>query len=399
MLRVDTKYAKSGMKLALPVLNPRDPSKVLLKIAYELTDEVIDKLSEYAVRTIWIKYPSLSFLEQFISPQTAQACNKLVSQVSSAFEIMQERATAKLPYHTYVRSISQLVDQLINNPKTAMYLGDISDADHDLMRHSSNVCYLSVLMGLKLAGYIVKERRHVDPTRAADVVNLGMGAMLHDVGMLLLAPDVFDRYYEFHDENDKQWREHTVLGYQKVRGHVEPSAATVVLNHHQRYNGTGFAASDYAVLEGKRIHVFARIAAVADQFDRLRQPRNRPTIPTVRALKQMIAPPLNTRFDPHIVNALFCVVPPYPPGAIVKMSDGRYAICIDHNIHDPCRPTIQFIPGPDKLDADHHYDDPPLDLSEATQKLYIAEIDGHNVADDNFDGLAIPREDNYAEWL
>jgi len=399
MLKVDTQYAKHNMKLALPVLNPRDPSKVLLKIGYELTDEVIGKLVDFAVRSIWIKYPSLSFLEEFISPDTAQACNKVVSQIASAFETMQEKSTAKLPYNMYVKSIAQLVDQLINNPKTAMYLGDISEADHDMMRHSSNVCYLSILMGLKLAGYIVKERKHVNPTRAADVVNLGLGGMLHDIGMLMLPVDVFERYYEYHDETDKQWREHTVLGYQKIRGNVEPSAATIVLNHHQRFDGSGFAGADYAVLEGKRIHVFARICAIADQFDRLRQPRHKHAKPTVWALRQMLTKPLINKYDPHIINALVSVVPPYPPGSIVLMSDGRYAICIDHNIHDPCRPTIQFIPGPDQLNPDYKYDEQPLDLSEATQKLAIAQIEGYDVTKFNFDPMMVPKESTYAEWL
>lgn len=384
MLRIDVARAKPGMKLALPVQNPQVPSRVLLKVGFELTDKVIQRLVDHRIRSLWVRYPSLDFLEQFIDVETVSNQAQVVSQVAHTFNTLQHQATAKLPYETYTKSLQQLVSHLVSHPNSAVFLGDISDAADDLMRHSASVTYLTLLMGLKLESYLVKERKHVDPVRAKDVANLGLGAMLHDVGMTQLPREVLERWETEADENDHAWREHTVIGYRMMRGNVDPSAATIVLNHHQRYDGSGFSGADLPALSGGSIHIFARITAVADQFDRLRNPLNLPAQPTVWALNAMTSEPLRARFDPHVLRALLVVVPPYPPGSIVRLSDGRFAVCIDHHGQAPCRPKVQVIPDPATLNHDDLPLGPTIDLREQPQTLFVAEHEGRDVSDFNF---------------
>ncbi|HEX7009806.1 MAG TPA: hypothetical protein VF184_07485, partial [Phycisphaeraceae bacterium] len=173
MLRIDVSKAKSGMKLALPVQNPRVPARSLLKVGYELNDGIIQKLREHGVRSVWVRYPSLAFLERVIDLETIKNQQQIVAQVASTFEMLQTKSAAKLPYETYIESIQQLIDHLIGQPQSAVFLGDLAQAGAELMRHSSTVTYLSLLMGLKLEGYLVRERRHVNPARAKEVTNLG----------------------------------------------------------------------------------------------------------------------------------------------------------------------------------------------------------------------------------
>ncbi|MEX1017908.1 MAG: HD domain-containing phosphohydrolase [Phycisphaeraceae bacterium] len=384
MLRIDVVKAKPGMKLALPVQNPQVPSRVLLKVGYELTDNVIKRLLDQGIRSLWVRYPSLDFLEQFIDAEAVKNQGAVVAQVAATFETLQKQATAKLPYDTYTHSLQQLVDHLASHPNSVVFLGDISDAADDLMRHSASVTYLTLLMGLKLESYLVKERKHVAPNRAKDVANLGLGAMLHDVGITQLPAEARERYEREADETDLAWQEHTAIGFRMVRSDVDPSAATVVLNHHQRYDGTGFAGADFPVLAERNIHVFARITAAANQFDRLRNPLNLPAQPTVWVLNAMVSEPLRARYDPQVLRAMLMVVPPYPPGSVVKLSDGQFAVCIDHNPHDPCRPKVQAIPDPTTLDGDDLPLGPSIDLSEQPETLFVAEHDGHDVSEFNF---------------
>jgi len=385
MLRIETRNAKPGMKLALPVQLPRSPSRLLLRVGYELTGKTLAKLGELGVRSLWVSYPSLSFMGRVINADTVQTQSVVAGQITHTFEAVQKESSAKLPYHLYIRSLDTMVTQLITHPQSAVFLGDISDAGDDLMRHSSSVTYLSLLMGLKLEGYLVRERRHVDPTRAAEVVNLGLGAMMHDIGMTLLPEAVHEQFDATGDETDPAWREHTALGYRMVRGKISATAASTVLHHHQHYDGSGFVGSDFPNMQGKRIHVFSRIVTIADQFDRLRHPPNRPAMPTVWALRCMLEAPLTHRYDPEVLDALLEVVPPYAPGVIVMLSDGRYAVVIDHHPTHPCRPVIQFIPDP----ATFNQDDLPLgeinDLSTMSKSLSVVHCDGFDVADLNFE--------------
>ncbi|MEL7088437.1 MAG: hypothetical protein AAGL98_08375, partial [Planctomycetota bacterium] len=134
------------------------------------------------------------------------------------------------------------------------------------------------------------------------------------------------------------------------------------------------------------IHIYARIVAVADQFDRLRRPMNLPEQPTVAVLSAMLSSLMRKRFDPVVLAALVEVVPPYAPGSQLKLSDGRLAVCVDHNVSDPCRPVVQTIPDLSTLGqaGDEVADGETIDLSHEPPALFVAECDGQPVTEFNF---------------
>jgi hypothetical protein len=387
MLRIDLNHARTGMSLALPVYHPQTPGRVLLKAGFELSEGTIVKLTDMNVRSLWVRYPSLQFVEKFVDPQVLIAHSQIVTQISDTFSQMQGQSSAKLPYDDYCKAVGQLVATLVSSPDAAVFLGDLAGPESNvasgLMRHSATVTYLSVLMGLKLEGYLVKQRRHIDPGRAKEVTNLGLGAMLHDVGITQLDADVRKRYYATGDETDPAWQDHPRRGYEMVRGRVEPSAATVVLHHHQRYDGSGYAGQGIAALGGKSIHVFARIVGLAEQFDRMRNPAGLPQQPTAWVLGAILQSDLYDKFDPTVIHALLQVTPPYPPGSVVRLSDGRWAVCLDHVPENPCRPKVQITPPPDAMSES---DEPGemIDLSQEDDKLFVAWFEDHDMREFNF---------------
>ena len=386
MLRIDIHEAREGMALALPVQNPLVPSRTLLKPGFKLSDSIIHKLTDSGVKNIWVRYPALDFLDKYIDNEKLQAQQSVVSTITDTFEKLQTQAAAKLNYDTYVSSVAELVDSVLSNPTSAVFLGDICDSPHDIMRHSSTVTYITLLLALKLEGYLVKERKHVNPAHAKTINNLGIGAMLHDIGITQLPEEVQTKYKETGSDTDPAFQEHPTLGFRMVRGKIDPTAATVVLNHHQREDGSGYAGKEFPQLQGKNIHVFARLVAVADQFDRIRNPQNAPAIPTVLALQIITSPDMSKKFDNQILSALLDVVPPYAPGSAIKLSDGRFAVVIDHNTEMPCRPVIQIIPDPVTITSEEDQDTsgPQIDLSQETNDLFVAEAEGHDVSDLNF---------------
>ncbi|WP_432798362.1 HD-GYP domain-containing protein [Poriferisphaera sp. WC338] len=385
MLRIDLANAREGMSLALPVQNPEIPARTLLKAGFTLSPSIINKLTAVGVKQLWVRYPALDFLDKFIDNTRLQTHHHLVTSITDTFERLQTQAAAKMNYDTYLSSVASLVDSIISNPTTSLYLGKLCDSNDALMQHASSTTYLACLMAIKLEGYLVKQRKHVNPARAKEFTNLGLGTMLHDIGITQLAADVRNAYDYTEDETDPAWQEHPALGFRMVRGKVDPSAATVVLNHHQRFDGSGYAGADFPQLSGNNIHVFARIAAVAEQFDRLKNPNRMPEQPTVFVLRAMTSLPLSEKFDPQVLTALLDVVPPYAPGSIVKLSDDRHAVVIDHNKHDPCRPMIQIIPDPEEIAGSESVPaGPQIDLSQSTRGLYVTFAENHDVADLNF---------------
>jgi hypothetical protein len=106
--------------------------------------------------------------------------------------------------------------------------------------------------------FLVGRALKLAPGELRDLV---YSAMLHDVGKVAVHEAV-------DDETDGRGRLHPVAGSRILSG-TRPAAAVVqgVEQHHERWDGGGFPYG----LRGDDIHVFARIIAVADAFDRMTQ--------------------------------------------------------------------------------------------------------------------------------
>ncbi|HXW68590.1 MAG TPA: HD domain-containing phosphohydrolase, partial [Dissulfurispiraceae bacterium] len=107
---------------------------------------------------------------------------------------------------------------------------------------------------------------HVLNLEEPALLNLGIAAMLHDVGLVNIADNACE------DSPNKIERElfksHVILGRQLLDQceDVPKTAKTVALTHHERDDGTGYPD----MLSGSLIHPFAKIVALADTFERLR---------------------------------------------------------------------------------------------------------------------------------
>jgi HD-GYP domain-containing protein (c-di-GMP phosphodiesterase class II) len=392
MLRVPIAYAKPGMVLAMPIFHPKRHDTVLLKAGMGLDERTVARLTELRIKEFWIRYPGMEELSEFVSPEVAEAHAEVTYKVAEAFETINASQHARLDYSDYRTAISSLLTRLAQNPKAALFVQEMADTGQPGLRHSSSVCMMALLMGLKLEDYLISQRTRVGVTNARDVTSLGLGAMLHDVGMLRLPADVLERWNRAQDESDPAWRQHVILGYDMVRDTAGPAASGIVLHHHQKFDGTGFPRrrrldGGLESVAGNDIHVFARIVAAADLFDRLRHPpgadESQPGAPVVRVLKAMLSPPHRDWLDPMVFRALLAVVPAYAPGTIVRLSTGQQAVVMEWFPEDPCRPTVQLIGDPMK-DFDRPQEPGERISLRETPVVTVAIADDQDVAADNF---------------
>ncbi|MGQ0627194.1 MAG: HD-GYP domain-containing protein [Phycisphaerales bacterium] len=395
MLNLSITRARPGMVLSMPVFHPAAPGHVLLKPGFELDAGTILRLAELKVPQVWIRYPALDALMRFVSPEVAAAHAELTHTLSAAFTPAQEGASTALDFGAYASAVKGLVTKLGENPGAQLLVGGLVHADSGLVAHSSNVCFLSLLMGLKLDAYIMSERTRVGPLHARNIESLGVGALLHDIGHLRTPPEVLRAFAQSGDERDPEYQRHAQVGFEMVKGKVEPTAAAAVLHHHQRADGTGFPTMPAHGQEGPRplkgaeVHIFARIIGAADLFDRIRNPMTaegevrRGAVPVVRVLNTMRQEVRIGRLDPMVFKALLWAAPPFAPGSMVRLSNGRAAVVLGYSPFDPCRPRVQMarpgFPGgvPEEGDLLEK-----VDLATAAET--IVECEDQNVAGDLF---------------
>lgn len=101
---------------------------------------------------------------------------------------------------------------------------------------------------------------------------LRASAPMHDVGKVGIPDAILFNPGRLSSEEFEVMKTHTTIGYEMLTGSSRPilkSAAVIALQHHEKFNGTGYPFG----LRGGQIHVFGRIVAVADVFDALSSDR------------------------------------------------------------------------------------------------------------------------------
>jgi len=104
-----------------------------------------------------------------------------------------------------------------------------------------------------------------------DIVStLRLHATLHDVGKLQIHPDILKKPGKLTPEEWEEMKKHTEYGARIIGSHhMLDTAKTVALNHHERYDGSGYPHG----LTGEDIPLEARIMSIADIYDALRSKR------------------------------------------------------------------------------------------------------------------------------
>lgn len=353
MLRVRVNDLKPNMRLARPVPMPSSPTRYLLQRDVLLTAELQDRLKQLGVAEVWVRCEELSFLEDVIDVELGERQREIYGHIRRNFERFSQMATAKLEFESFQSSLTNLFSYLRNSSTGVRYLDKVQIFDDYLMTHSTNVGYLSLLVGMKLDWYLIEQRRSLPPAKAKDVVSLGLGCLLHDVGKLKIPKSILDKPGKLTPEEMDIIKRHPVFGHGMLKGQIPSAAAQVVLNHHQRWDGRGYPQmQDLRTGEdirqhGERIHVFARIATICDVFDAATSKRvYSDAKPSVQVLSEMLKYNVGC-FDPIVQQAFYEIIPPFPIGSLVTLSNGFQAAVVDFDANHPCRPRVKPIRYPD----------------------------------------------------
>ncbi len=132
------------------------------------------------------------------------------------------------------------------------------------------------------------------------IQTVARGAYLHDIGKIAIPDAILRKPGPLTPEEREVMRKHCEFGFQMLRriAFLE-EAAEIVYSHQEYYDGSGYPRG----LKGERIHLGARIFAVADALDAMLSDRPyRAALPLAHALGE-IAKTAGTQFDPNVVQA------------------------------------------------------------------------------------------------
>jgi len=159
--------------------------------------------------------------------------------------------------------------------------------------------------------------------RTKDV--LRMAAMLHDVGKVAISDLILKKPASLTKEEFEIMKSHTYLGarlFRDMRSDFEEAAATVTLNHHERWDGTGYPGHldpfseetlpDSGVhprpKKGEEIPLYGRIVAVADVYDALCSRRSYKEPWDEGRIVDEMGRLSGSHFDPEVIVAFFSCI-------------------------------------------------------------------------------------------
>lgn len=141
--------------------------------------------------------------------------------------------------------------------------------------------------------------------RPMRVVALAEAAQLLDVGLIGLPQHVAQHCQPLSEDEEAEFELHPMRSLELARDlGLMYEALNGIMHHHERHDGRGYPMG----LSGHEIPEFARILAIADEYDRMtRDGPGDVKLPAENAMRKLRAF-AGTQFDPELVEAFSRVI-------------------------------------------------------------------------------------------
>ena len=219
---------------------------MLVSKGKKITNKAIQKLQ---------RYENLQ-LKDLIVPannRLNKQSKRLSKYTDHTIESFETRKNIRPSYN--LERASEILGSIIFESKTKpwwIYVNSLGNYLDRLYTHSIDVAIISLIMAIEL-GYSSKE-----------LWNLGIGALLHDVGKLLIPKTILEKDEPLTDIEQAFIKQHCELGVSSLASFEFSEQYTdIVLQHHERIDGSGFPNG----LKGDEISQNAKIVIVADVVD------------------------------------------------------------------------------------------------------------------------------------
>ncbi len=151
--------------------------------------------------------------------------------------------------------VETLIENILDNLDSFYNLIKITTHDYYTYVHSLNVCTLSIGLGIA-----------INLKREPVLMELGLGAILHDIGKGLINPHIINKPGRLTKDEFKIVQGHVVEGkklLEKSNTKITQNVLIPILEHHEKLSGNGYPYK----LKGEQIHPFGRIVALVDIYD------------------------------------------------------------------------------------------------------------------------------------
>ena len=325
-------YVYVDTELGLDVApKPRDKESVVRILKLEEQDEKIKrevkKIAEApSRRSQRPAYPDRTpFQRELVRAREVQSQTRVLMRTT--IEEVQKGKAVNIPLAEKV--VDNMVESVIRNPDALVCLSQLKDVSEYTALHSVRTCVLALTFGRHLV--LSKDELKI----------LGVGALLHDIGMAKLPATILDKPGGLTVEEFELMTQHVPWGLEilKRSGGVPPAALEILEQHHERHDGSGYVRK----LKGDLIGYVGAICAIVDVYDAITSQRvYRGPVSADDALKRMYEW-RHKDFHAELVEEFIKCMGIYPIGSLVELSTGGVGVVITINRARRLKPKVVLL--------------------------------------------------------
>lgn len=324
MRRILIESIKGNELLAKDISN--ENGMVIISKGTVMKKEYISKLMSLGIYDLYVedKYSEGIYIEDNLEDMIKENYQDIMKTVMDRHSLYSQG-----DLHHICKVAEEMIGEVLHMPEVLFSISGIRRKSETLYSHSISVCYLSVLIALRMK--LSKEK----------VKEIAIGSLLHDIGYKHISFDYLGaESNEVMLEETKEAMKHVIAGYLSLEEESWISSASkeVILCHHECIDGSGFPFRK----TDKKLKIGSKIVAVCDIFDRSVYGLLTQKLKVHTAIDYIVSN-AGIKFDMDVVHSFLECVAAYPNGSGVLTNEGEVGIVLRQNTKFPTRPVIRII--------------------------------------------------------
>jgi HD-GYP domain-containing protein (c-di-GMP phosphodiesterase class II) len=243
------------------------------------------------------------------------------------------RAGERINIRKAKRIMETMVDHLLDEEQLLLSMTAIKNYDEYTYHHSVNVSILSIALGQRLG------------LRKKMLTELGLVALLHDIGKIEIPEDILNKPSAFTDDEWRIVQRHPIWGLRALLKLRELDSTTmrssiVAFEHHMNCDFSGYPkVNKYTELD-----LFSKIISIADKYDAITSSRvySRNALAPDKALSVMIEG-AGKQLDPLLFKFFVNMVGVFPVGTLVMLDTKELGLVYESEAVFADRPRVLII--------------------------------------------------------
>jgi HD-GYP domain-containing protein (c-di-GMP phosphodiesterase class II) len=240
------------------------------------------------------------------------------------------RSGRTLQRHRVRRAVQSIVDQIMEDETLLLGLTNLRDYSEPTFTHCVNVSIFSIGLGQKIG------------LSRLELYDLGMAALMHDIGKSEVPPDVLNKPGKLEDAEWEWMKSHTWRGARRIIADRAPGTLPAremlaAFEHHLHLDLSGYPK----LFAPRELTFYTKIIEIADAFDAGTTPRIYKTDPITPAeMIGVLYEGRGKRFDAILVKAFISLLGIYPMGCVCLLDSFEIVVVVAAdpdpiNVHRP----------------------------------------------------------------